>query len=107
MAVKKRRQERASALLRNIVSTFIKKRMDDRILVSIMRVEITNDLERANIFISVFPEEKEKEILNALKRLRTELREYLKTQLKTFLPFISFEIDKQIKIERKINELLK
>lgn len=72
-----------------------------------MRVEITDDLEQAKIFVSVFPDEKEKNILKLLDDLKPELVYYIRKQIKSFLPDIFFEIDKSIKLERKIEEALK
>ena len=108
MAVKIKRQERFRALLRNLASSFIRKEIGLKILITVMRVEISDDLRMAKIFISAFPEEKEGEILELLKKKSWEFHDYLKTQLKMkFLPIVSFEIDKAIKIEREIEEVLK
>jgi len=64
---------------------------------TVMRVEISKDLRLARIFISVFPEEKEKEVLNLLKKKKRALYNYLKLKSKLkFLPSLSFEIDKGI-----------
>ncbi len=97
MEGKIRRQERINSLLRKIVSSFIKPNIDSGALVTVMRVEISKDLRLARIFISVFPEEKEKEAIDALKRKARDLHRYLKTQSKLkFLPSLSFEINKEI-----------
>ena len=102
-----RKQERFNALLRNIVSSFIRTEIGTRAIVTVMRVETTGDLQRAKIFISIFPEEKEKEILELLKKKSREFHNYIKSQLRTkFLPIVFFEIDRAAKIERKIEEIL-
>lgn len=99
MERKIRRQERINSLLRKIVSSFIKSEINSGALVTVMQVEISKDLRLAKIFISVFPEEKEKEAVDALKRKTRDLHQYLKTQSKLkFLPSLSFEIDKGIKM---------
>lgn len=105
--VKIGRQERVNALLRNLVSSFIKSEIGTRIIVTVMRVETTGDLQRAKIFISIFPEEKEKEIFELLKKKKNELHNYLGSRLKMkFLPIVFFEIDRAVKIERRIEEIL-
>ena len=102
-----RKQERVNALLRNLVSSFIKSEIGTRIIVTVMRVETTGDLQRAKIFISIFPEEKEKEIFELLKKKSFQLHHFLKSQLRMkFLPIVFFEIDRAAKIERKIEEIL-
>lgn len=102
-----RKQERINALLRNIVSSFIKSEIEIKTIVTVMRVETSGDLRRAKIFISVFPEEKEKEILKLLKEKLSQFHRCLQSQLRMkFLPIVSFEIDKAAKIEREIEEIL-
>lgn len=94
---KVRRQERVNSLLRRIVSSFIKSEINSEALVTVMRVEISKDLRLARIFISVFPAEKEKEVLNLLKKKKRALYNYLKAKSKLkFLPSLSFERDKGI-----------
>jgi len=108
MITKDRRQERVNVLLRNLVSSFIKSEIGREAMVTVMRVETSRDLRQAKIFISVFPEEKEKEVLELLKKKSPQLHHYLKSQLRMkFLPIVSFEIDRAAKIERKIEKILK
>lgn len=103
-----RKQERINALMRNLVSSFIRKEISLEIMVTVMRVETSEDSRLAKIFISVFPEEKEREILELLKKKLPQMRDYLlKSKLKMkFLPIVFFEIDRTAKIERKIEEIL-
>lgn len=104
-----KKQERIKALLRNLASSFIRKEIDfgPGIILTVMRVETSRDLRNAKIFVSVFPEEKEKEILELLKKKLPELHNNLKEGLKIkFLPAVFFEIDKGSKLEREIEEVL-
>ncbi len=104
---KTKRQERVNVLLRNLVSSFIKSEIGTGVMVTVMRVETSGDLRQTKIFISVFPEEKEKEVFELLKKKSPQLYHYLKSQLRMkFLPLVSFEIDRAAKIERKIEEIL-
>lgn len=108
MDSKIRKQERLNALLRNLASSFIRTEIGTEAMVTVMRSETSKDLRFAKIFISVFPEEKEKEIIALLKKKSFQLHNYLKSQLRIkFLPQVSFEIDKAIKLERKIEEIFK
>jgi ribosome-binding factor A len=103
-----RKQERVNALLRNLVSSFIRTEIGKGAIVTVMRLETSKDLRFAKIFVSVFPEEKEKEVFELLKKKSFQLHRCLKSQLKMkFLPIVFFEIDKGAKIERKIEEILK
>lgn len=105
--VKTRRQERMSFLLRNIISSFIKSKIASKSIITVTLVEVSDDLRTAKIFISVFPEDKEKEILALLKNKNRDIHNFIKAKIKMkFLPLVSFEIDRGIKIERKIEEIL-
>jgi ribosome-binding factor A len=108
MLNKARKRERYNDLLRDIVSSFIKEKIDFNAMVTVMRVETPENLRSAKIFISAFPEEKEKEALSFFKRKKNDLYDFVKPRLKMrFLPSFFFEIDKGIKLERKIEEILK
>ena len=108
MLNKARKQERYNDLLRDIVSSFIKEKIDFKAIVTVMRVETPDNLRSAEVFVSVFPEEKESEALHFFKRKKNDLYEFVKPRLKMrFLPSFSFEIDKAIKLERKIEEISK
>lgn len=108
MLNKARRQERYNDLLRDIVSSFIKQKIDFKAMVTVMRVETPDNLRSAKVFISAFPEGKEKEAIDFFKRKKNDLYDFVKPRLKMrFLPSFSFEIDKGIKLERKIEEISK
>jgi len=103
-----RRQERINSLLRTSASSFIKTYIGSGAVVTATKAEISPDLRLAKIFVSVFPEEKENEILRFLKEREREFKNFLKSNIRMkFLPRVFFEIDKREKIERRIDELLK
>jgi ribosome-binding factor A len=63
-------------------------------LATITNVKIDKNLENAIIKVSVWPKEKENEILRELKGYRFELQSYLFKKLKTWkFPKLDFEID--------------
>jgi len=106
MLNKARKQERYNDLLRDIVSSFIKEKIDFKAMVTVMRVETPENLRSAKVFVSVFPDEKETEALDFFKRKKNDLYDFIKPRLKMrFLPSFSFEIDKAIKLERKIEAI--
>lgn len=108
MLNKARKQERYNDLLRDIVSSFIKEKIDFKAMVTVMRVETPGNLRTAKVSVSVFPEESENEALDFFKRKKNDLYDFVKPRLKMrFLPSFYFEIDKAIKLERKIEEISK
>ena len=76
-------------------------------IITITRVETSKDLKTAKIFISIFPENKEKETFGILKKKADELRKYVGSRIKMkFLPHLEFEIDKSEEARQKIEEIL-
>ncbi|MCL5733932.1 MAG: ribosome-binding factor A [Patescibacteria group bacterium] len=74
----------------------IRKNLEfDGALPTITGVEIDKNLENAIIKVSVWPKEKEKEVLKKLKDYRFELQSYLFKKLKTWkFPKLDFEVDR-------------
>ena len=102
-----KRKGRTASLLKEIVSSFIKLKINLEAIVTVMRVEMTTDLRLAKVFISVFPGEKEREFLAALKRKDREFKNFMKDKIKVrILPSVTFEADKSWKLEQRIKELL-
>lgn len=95
-------------MLKELAGSFIKRNIESGAIVTATKAEIFSDLRSAKIFVSVYPEENEKDVLGLLKNKEAEFRDFIKPRLKIkFLPKISFEIDNEIKMERKIEELLR
>ena len=102
------RQEKINSLLQEIASSFIKSRIESSSLITVMRTQISLDLKSAKIFISIMPENKEKEVIDILKKKNNDFKNYCKSQLKIkFLPSFNFEIDTGEKNRARIDELLK
>ncbi len=102
-----RRLDRANSLLRELSADFLTKETGET-LITISRLETAKGLKKAKIFISIFPESKEGEILKLLRGKLPELRNFIGSRIKMkFLPSLEIEIDNQGKAERKIEELLK
>ncbi len=101
------RQEKVNSLLKNLAAYFLSKKTTGAII-TVTRVETSKDLKSAKIFISIFPETKEKEMLDLMNERKGELRKYIGSQIKMkFLPTLEFEIDKAEKSRKRIEELLR
>jgi ribosome-binding factor A len=71
-----RRQQRLNQLLRDEIDTLIRHKTDDPLLatmISVTDVEVTQDLQKAKIYVSFLDESQESEIM---KRLRKAARFY-------------------------------
>jgi len=100
------RQDKVKENLRNIVATFLERESNGTSLITVTRTNVSKDLKKATIFISVIPESAEEAVLNFVKRRRRDARDFLKKNLEMrAIPFIDFELDLGEKNRQKIDEL--
>lgn len=101
------RQDKVTNLLRELAGTFIQGESNKTSLITVTDCSVSRDMKRATIFLTVFPEAKEKAALDFLKRRRSEFRDHLKRNMSSHtIPFIDFEIDRGEKNRQKIDSLL-
>ena len=71
------RQEKINSLIKDFAGKFIGQTIGGGVFASITRVETSNDLREATIYLSVFPEDKQEYAVAKLKKelgvLRTQL----------------------------------
>ncbi len=102
------RQQKAENLIKELSAQFLGRENNKTSLVTVTSCTTSPDLKRATVFMTVFPEEKEHDMLDFAKRKRGELREFIKKNLRTkVIPFIDIEIDLGEKNRQKIDELLR
>ncbi|MDI6891555.1 MAG: 30S ribosome-binding factor RbfA [Actinomycetota bacterium] len=105
------RTSRLGEVFKKEISDIIKKDLKDpRIgFVTITAVEISPDLKRATVFLSVLGgQEEHKRSLKGLKNARGHIRSELGKRVRLkFLPELFFEIDKSIEEGVRISELIK
>jgi ribosome-binding factor A len=102
------RKEKVEELVRRLAADFFERESNRDSLISITRVDLTPDLKRAVILISVLPESKEKAVLDFAMRMRTPLREYIKKNVSTrVVPHIEVQLDMGEKHRQKIDNILR
>ena len=102
------RNERVANFIKELSASFLGRENNRTSLITVTSCTISPDIKRATIFITVLPESTETSAMEFTKRKRTELRDYLKKNMKTkIIPFIDFEIDRGEKNRQKIDELLR
>ena len=103
-----RRQERVAELIKRLAAAFINEESTRQSLITVTKCNVSPDLRKATIYVTVFPEESEPYALHFLRRKRNDLRSYLKEHTKIkIIPFVDVEIDKGEKNRQKIDELIK
>jgi|SRR3989344_2524162 len=102
------RQEKVANFLKELSAQFLEHESNGTSLITVTSCNVSSDLKRATIFITVLPDEKEAKALAFVKRKRGELREYIKKNMQIkIIPFIDIQIDLGEKNRQKIDELLR
>jgi ribosome-binding factor A len=102
------RQLKVSSELKNIAADFFERESNGASLITVTRCEISPDLRYCTIFISVLPESKEEAAIHFAKRMRPELRTYVKKRFKAkVLPFFELALDYGEKNRQHIDDLMR
>ncbi|KKP85686.1 MAG: Ribosome-binding factor A [Candidatus Nomurabacteria bacterium GW2011_GWA1_35_8] len=102
------RNEKVANLVKELGAQFLERENNNTSLITVTSCNVSPDLKRATIFITVLPDEKEKLALAFVKRKRGELRAFLKKNIQIkIIPFIDIQIDQGEKNRQKIDELLR
>ena len=88
------RQEKLSELIKRLSAQFLERESNHLSLITVTNCTVSPDGKRATVFISVFPETKEKAALDFSKRARSDLREYIKSKVSMkSIPTIDIVLD--------------
>ena len=100
------RQDKVKENIRNLVAQFLEAESNRLSLITVTDANVSKDLKKATVFVSVLPESEEEPALNFLKRKRSDARDYLRKKLDMrSIPFLDFEIDYGEKNRQRIDEL--
>lgn len=99
---------RTISLLHKLVAEFISQNANSEPLITVTGVNLSRDSKRADVFVSVYPEEKEEVALSYLSRKNQEVRSYVAKHSKLKrLPRFSFSLDYGEKNRRRIEDISK
>lgn len=102
------RTDRIANQIKELAAQFLGRENNRTSLITITSATVSPDLKQATIFITVFPDIREKSALQFVKRKRKELREFLKKNMPIkIIPFLDAKIDLGEKNRQKIDELLR
>lgn len=103
-----KRLERTRSLLKRLAAQFIARNISlAGVMTTVTRVEIASNINTATIFLSIWPREKEKEMMSLLSAARKDFWAYLSRNLKMKrMPSFRFEIDEGEKARVRIEEIL-
>lgn len=101
------KQEKVLLELKGLAGEFLARHSNRTSLVTVTNLFLSTDLKRAEIFLSVIPNEKEKAVVQFANRLRGEFGEYIRAHSKMHrLPHIVFSPDVGEQNRQRIEELL-
>lgn len=101
-------KEKIEEMIHRLSAEFFERESNRDALVSVTHAMLSSDNKNATIYLSVLPEDKEKAVLDFAKRMRPELREYIKERMRArVIPFLEVEIDMGEKHRQKIDNLLR
>lgn len=93
-------------LLLQEAGKFIARESNYQSLITPTNIEMSKDGKYVTIFVSVFPEDKEKPVIDFLKRKRSAFKHFIKNDTRVArIPFVDFEIDQGEKARQKIEKI--
>ena len=94
-------------MLKDLAADFLSRQSNRTSLITVTRVELSEDCKRVRVQLSVLPKEKEKAALIFANRMTTEFKEYIKEHSRIrVLPMIKFVPDVGQENFQNIQELL-
>lgn len=100
--------DRLSEVIREAAAVFIEQETNGGSLITVTRVELTDNLKKAIIFVTVMPESKSDEAIAFLRRLRGDIHhDLVKNHRLPRAPMIDIMLDAGEKHRMHIEQLLK
>ena len=90
----------------HLAAEYINRESNRQSLITVTRVGLSSDEKRADIFLTVFPDNRVNEVIDFLKRQRSEFREFVKAQVRgRHIPTFDFVYDIGEKNRQEIDAL--
>ncbi len=100
------KDERAQDILLRATAEFFNRESAGPALITVTRVTVTEGGKRANVGLSVLPEQYEENVADFAHRKRGDLAQYIKEHTRLGrIPYITIDIDYGEKNRQKIDEL--
>lgn len=100
------RNVRVTSLLEALVANFLRDEANAEPMITVTHIELSPDLKRATVYVSIFPDGREEDALVFLKRKGGDLRNVVKQKANLkHIPFFDFKIDYGEKNRQRIDEI--
>ena len=101
-----KKKEKLVSLMNEVASSFVRFEVDPNAMVTVTRTELSEDSRTVKFLVSIFPKNKEREILASLNKKNSVFKNYLKTKTRMkFLPSAFFDLDRSWEVELKIGKI--
>lgn len=102
------RTDKVRGELIKYIASFIETESNRQSLITVTDCTVSNDLKKATVFITVFPTDKEGDVIDFLKRKRGDMRNYLKSNFSMkVIPFLDVALDLGEKNRQHMDELFR
>ena len=100
------RSDKIIKIIKKAAAEFMQRESNGASLITITDVKLSNDEKYANILFTVLPEDKEDAVLEFTKRIRSEFRQFVKSNTKLGrIPSFDFQVDLGEKHRQKIDTI--
>src|SRR3989339_379293 len=97
-----KKKERLISLLAEIGGSFVRFEVDPNAMVTVTRTELSDDSRTVKFLVSIFPKNKEREILARLNKKNSVFKNYLKAKTRMkFFPSGFFGLERSWEMELK------
>ncbi|MGB0756842.1 MAG: ribosome-binding factor A [Patescibacteria group bacterium] len=103
------RQKQVNSLLQEELSMYWEREVElpKNTLLTVARVEATGPLDKAYVYVSIWPEDKQKEVMEVLKKQIYSTQKYIDKRLSMRrVPQIILEVDEQSASRREVEDVL-
>lgn len=99
-------RERDIEVIREVAAEFLSREASRQSLITVTRVELSDDRKKGVIYITVLPESSEQAAVKFANRNRSEFSDYFHKRIKgIFPPRVEFQIDMGEKNRLRLDEL--
>ena len=99
--------EKINREMQKVFAQFVERESNKESLVTVTRCDISLDRKNIDVLVSVFPVDKEDQVIQFLERRKWDARDYMKKRIQTrVIPFVHFKIDEGEKNRQRIDQLL-
>lgn len=101
------KQQKFKGVIAQLAGEFIQSESNHQSLITVTDILVTDDFQKATIFVTVLPEQKQDAALDFLKRQRKDFKKFIKKKSRmSRIPQFDFMLDAGEKHRQKIDELI-